>query len=174
MYVFLSEGGFDPLDVHQGLLFWSAVTFVLLFAVLSKFGWAPLKKAIEDREAGIAADIEGSKKARADAEAALADYESKLAEAATSARAIVEEAREGAERTAASIRRDAEERVSAMMARAEKDIAAAHQKAMSDIKTQIVEVAIAVSKKASQSSIDQAEHERLADEVMSHAGDISR
>ncbi len=174
MYVFLSDQAFNPLDVKTGLLFWSAVSFALLFVILSKFGWGPLRAAIESREAGVREDIDASKKARADAEASLAEYTAKLAEAAASAREVVEEARAGAERTAEGIRREAEDRVTAMMDKAEKDIAAAHQKAMSDIKSQIVEVAIAVSKKATQSAMDQAEHERLADEVMSCSGDISR
>ena len=48
MLHFLSgEGGFDPLHVESGFIFWSFVTFAIVLAILYKVGWGPLTRTIE-------------------------------------------------------------------------------------------------------------------------------
>ncbi|MEQ8766761.1 MAG: ATP synthase F0 subunit B, partial [Planctomycetota bacterium] len=59
-FLLMAEGGFDPLAVQPGLLFWSIVVFVALFFVLRKVAWGPLTKTIEERESRIKADIESA------------------------------------------------------------------------------------------------------------------
>ena len=46
-----------------GLTFWTAVNFLILAFLLSKFAWRPLIAALDARENKIAADIENARKA---------------------------------------------------------------------------------------------------------------
>jgi hypothetical protein len=43
-------GGGGLADINFGLTLWTIVLFILFAAVLTKFGWGPLLRAIEDRE----------------------------------------------------------------------------------------------------------------------------
>lgn len=162
---------FDPLHVESGFLFWSAVTFVILLAILYKVGWGPLSKAIEEREGKIRDDIDSAEKARAEAEADMAQYKAQLDQAAEEAKAMLTEAREAAERAKESIMTEAREQADALQAQATREIEAARDKAMAEIKGYIVEVAMAASTKFVSGSIDEAAHQQLVDEVLAKAGD---
>ncbi len=175
MYIFLSSSHdkFDPLHVEPGYLLWSAVTFAVLLFILYKVGWGPLTRAIEEREEGIRDDIEEAKKARAQAEADMAEYQSQLQEASEKARELLEEAREAAERAKQTIVDDANAQAAALKAQARREIEAATEKAMAEIKTYIVDVAMTASTKFVTQSVDEATHTRLVDEALSKAGELN-
>lgn len=167
-----AHSSFDPLHVESGFLFWSAISFILLLAVLYKLGWGPLTKTIEDRESKIKGDIDAAEAARTEAEEALVKYRSQLEESAAEAKRVIEEAREAAERTKQSIIDDAKEQAESLKASATRDIEAAKTKAIADIRSSVVDVAIAISSKVVSNSVDASEHEKLVDEALAKAGDI--
>ncbi|MEQ8764257.1 MAG: ATP synthase F0 subunit B, partial [Planctomycetota bacterium] len=102
----------------------------------------------------------------------LAEYEKKLEEAAKEAKQVLEEAREAAGRAREEIVSEARQAAATLKAQAEKDIATAREKAIADIKGQIVEVAMAVSESVLKKAVDQSDHERLTDEVLSRSKGI--
>lgn len=160
------SGAFDPLKIHSGMLFWSAIAFAITLFVLWKFGWSGLAEAIEGREKKIREDIEKAETARNEAEAALQSYRAQLDEAAAAAQKTMSEAREAAERARETTLAEARDQVAALKAQAEKDIAAARDKALSDIKAHVVEVAMAVSRKVVARNVDEAEHAKLVAEAL--------
>jgi|JI91814BRNA_FD_contig_31_3029247_length_836_multi_3_in_0_out_0_2 F-type H+-transporting ATPase subunit b len=174
MFLFLSggEGGFNPLHVEQGLLFWSLVTFLLLFVILKKVAWGPLTKAIEERETKIRSDIDAAEKARAEADAAMARYKTQLDQAALEAKRMLDEAREASERVKNEILAKAREESESMRAQAAKEIASARDKAIAEIRTQIVDVAMSVSQRFLTKAIDKKEHERLTEEALAKSGEL--
>ncbi|MCB9831992.1 MAG: F0F1 ATP synthase subunit B [Planctomycetes bacterium] len=157
---------FDPLYYETGFLFWSAITFAILLAILYKIGWGPLTKAIEDRESKIRGDIDAAEKARAEAEADMARYKKQLDEAAEEAKRLLQDAREAAERAKESIVTEAKEQAEGLRQQATREIEAARDKAMAEIKGYIVDVAMAASKRFVAGSVDEATHKRLVDEVL--------
>ncbi len=171
-YLLMAEGGFNPLNVEPGLLFWSFVTFIILFLVLRKVAWGPLTQAIEAREEKVQGDIAAAEKSRVEAEARLAEYEKRLEEAAQSAKQVLDQAREAAERAREEILSDARSTAESLRLQAEKDIATARDKAIADIKGQIVEVAMAVSESVLKKAVDQSDHERLTKEVLAQTKGI--
>lgn len=174
MFVLLSEGAFNPLEVHFGLFFWSALTFVVLLAILTKVGWGPLSRAIEERERKIRDDIEAAEKARREAEEAMQKHRAQLDQAAEDAKRVLNEAREAGERAKEGILAEAREKADSMVAKAKKDIEAARDKALADIREQVVDIAVAISEKAVAKAMDRAVHEKLAEEVLAKAGDVTR
>ncbi|MFT7617922.1 MAG: F-type H+-transporting ATPase subunit b [Planctomycetota bacterium] len=174
MYIFLSgHTSFNPLHVEPGYLVWSAVTFAILLAILYKVGWGPLTKAIEDREAGIRNDIDAAKKARADADADMALYKKQLEEASEKAKQLLEDARAAAERAKQTILEDAQEQADSLRSQAKREIEAATEKAMAEIKTYIVDVAMSASTKFVAGSVDKAAHAKLVDSALSKAGELN-
>lgn len=157
---------FDPLHVESGFLFWSAITFVVLLAILYKIGWGPLTKAIDDREKKVRDDIDAAARSRAEAEAAMTLHRKQLDQAAEEAKALLQQARDAAERAKESILAEAKEQADGLRKQATREIEGARDKAMAEIKSYIVDVAMAASRKYIAGSVDEATHKRLVDEVL--------
>lgn len=51
-----------------GLVFWSALWFLVLLFILRSFAWKPILKAVEEREKGIENAMFEAQKARAEIE----------------------------------------------------------------------------------------------------------
>ena len=167
-----SHTSFDPLHVEPGFLIWSGVTFAILLVILYKIGWGPLTKAIEEREEAVRDDIESAKKARAEAEADMARYKQQLDEAAAEAQRLMAEAREAAERAKQSILDEANQQADGLRAQAKRDIEAATEKAMAEIKTYIVDVAMSASSRFVTDAVDQGTHDKLVSDVLAKAGEL--
>src|SRR6266540_1036504 len=59
--------GFTPFSINTGLVFWTIVVFVVLLALLWKFGWPAILKSVEDRERRIQQQLDEAERARAEA-----------------------------------------------------------------------------------------------------------
>jgi F-type H+-transporting ATPase subunit b len=64
-----------------GLIFWTAVVFILLVILLKKFAWKPILTAVEDRNESIENALKAAEKAKEDIENLTADNERILNEA---------------------------------------------------------------------------------------------
>lgn len=162
------DHGFDPLKPSGGLLFWSTLTFILLFILLMKFAWKPILAKVEEREKKIKGDVDGAEKARAGAEATLKLHEAKLAEAAQAARDTIEAARVRAEQAAAGIAATAKAEAEATLAKARAQIESDKQRALSDIKTAVVELSMAVTREVVKRTAGQEDHAKIADDLIRH------
>ena len=165
------EHKFNPLEPSFGLMFWSGITFILLFILLMKFAWKPILAKVEEREKKIKGDVDGAEKARLDAEATLRKHEAKLAEAAQAARDTIEAARVRAEQTAAGIAATAKTEAEAILTRARAQIEADKQKAVQDIKTAVVELSMAITREVVKRTAGQEDHQRIADDLIRHVKD---
>ncbi len=87
--------GFPPFDTKTfpSQIFWLAITFAALFVVLWRVAGPRISDTIAARRKQINGDIADAQKARTDAEAASAAYETALAGARARARAVAEENR---------------------------------------------------------------------------------
>ena len=114
------------------LALWTAVVFLLLLAVLTKFAWRPLAEALDKREQNVADQIAQAEAANQKAKEILADYERKLAAAEDQVRGIVEQGRRDAEQVGRELIDKAKEEAKAEFDRAVKQIdaatAAAHRR----------------------------------------------
>src|SRR4051812_13822601 len=129
-------------EVRFDLALASAIIFLLLLAVLTKFAWGPISHGLETRENAIAERIEN---ARLDAEKAaeqLRLYEQKLTAAADEARNLIAEARREAERAREQIVTEAKTAAQNEKDRAIADIQLAKQEALRAIAQRSVDTAI--------------------------------
>lgn len=130
------EGGtFPPFDTKTfpSQVFWLVISFAVLFVVLWRVITPKLGAVIGARKGQIEGDISAAAKHRGDAEAALAAYETALAQARSKAHAEAEENRKRieAEVEKAKAAADAEARDAA--AKAEAGIAAARAQAATHV-----------------------------------------
>src|SRR5438046_2374467 len=77
----VQEGEFTPFSINTGLIFWTIVVFGILLALLWRFGWPAILKAVEERERRIQQQLEEAERARAEAARLLEEHKRTTAEA---------------------------------------------------------------------------------------------
>lgn len=129
------HGVFPPFDstTFASQFFWLAITFVVLYWLMAKVITPRFAGIVAVRQAKISADIEQAEKAKAESEAALAAYESALANARASAGTIAEAARSEAKAAADAERSATEASLAAKLAAAEERISGIKAKALAEV-----------------------------------------
>mgnify|MGYP001197281651 CR=1 FL=1 len=122
---------FDP-QYFASQFFWLALTFGLLYFLMSRVALPRIGEVIEERRDRIQRDIDAAEKMKRDTEKALAGYE-KLADARTRAGGLAKETREKLAGEGDAERHRVDAQVNAKIAEAESSIAATKTKAMSSI-----------------------------------------
>lgn len=133
----------DPAH-FAGQLFWLAVTFVLLYAVMSRLVLPRIGKTIAARKGRIASDLAEAAALGRKSEDALKAYEKALAEAKARARADADEARRAARAESDKRRAEADAMLNEKMAAAERRIAEMKQSALGHVRAIAAETANAI------------------------------
>ena len=134
--------------------FWIAVAAAVFIGVV----WRPARRvligSLDDRATRIRGELDEARRLRDEAERLLAGYRQKEREAAATAQAIISQAREEAERVTAQAARDLEATLVRRQRLAEERIAQAEAKAVGEIRTLAVDVAIAAAREVIAAEID--------------------
>ena len=125
---------------------WVAVSFVL-FAGLLVYLKVPamLARMLDERSAKIAGELAEARKLREEAQALLASYQKKRAEAEKDAADIIDQARKEAEAYTAEARRKLAETLERRTRQAEQKIAQAEAAAIKEVRTVATDIAIAAA-----------------------------
>ncbi len=120
--------------------------FLSVFAILAKFVWPVILNGLQAREEKIHSDLAAAEKANQDAKALLADYQSKLDDAASRVQAMLAEARHDAEANKQRIVDEAKAEADRQRERAISDIETAKKVALAELAGQTSDMAISVAK----------------------------
>jgi len=153
-----------------GLVFWNTVAFVGLLAVLGKFAWKPMLKAISDREKGIEDALTKADQMKADLSAMQNENEILLAKAREERATLIKEAKEAAEKMVVEAKEKAKSEYERIVADAQLAITQQKNAALTEVKNQVgtlvVEVAEKVLRKELSNKADQEKYiKELADGV---------
>lgn len=154
------------LEVQAPLAIWTVVVFGVLLLILGRFAWKPLMKAMHDREEHIEQTLLATERARNEAERLHAENQKNLAHAQEQVRAMLAEARKGAEESAALIVQKAQAEAEASRERAEREIGVAKDQALGEIFGKTADLAVAVAGKVLGRTLDESDHRRLVDSAM--------
>ena len=153
-------------SVQPGLIFWTLVTFVIVFFVLRWKAWGPILELVQEREKQIANAIESAKRERAEAEKLLADQKTAIAEArrqaAEDTRRIQAEMEKFRDELMAKSRKEAEE----LKLSARREIDEQKAKAIAEVRAMAVDLAIEVAGKLINERMDDSKHRALADQFV--------
>ncbi|OFX23660.1 MAG: ATP synthase F0 subunit B [Anaeromyxobacter sp. RBG_16_69_14] len=154
------------MDLNPGLTLWTAITFLILIAVLSKFAFGPIVKLLADRERTIREAIEQAKKERAEAERMLAEQKSSLAGAQREAAALAQRSKQEVEVLRADLTARARKEADELVASARQQIQDEKAKALAELKGQVVDLAIDAARRLIQSSLDEKAQRALVEEYI--------
>ncbi|HCU13209.1 MAG TPA: hypothetical protein DGB72_13885, partial [Gemmatimonadetes bacterium] len=93
----------DLLSLNGGLMFWTLVVFLILFAILGRIVFPKITAAVEAREKALEEAIEGAKRDREEAARALADQLKGIEAARLEAQKIIVEGRQTGEKLRAQM-----------------------------------------------------------------------
>lgn len=161
----------DIISVNLWQILISLCNLLILFLLIKKFLYAPVKKTMEARQANIDEGYAAAARAEAEAEEHRAAWEDKLAAAHAEADAILAKAGTTAQRRADKILSAAEEKAAGMIRRAEETIALEEKKAEEAVRREIVDVSALLTEKMLRREIRAEDHRALIDDFIDGMGE---
>ncbi len=155
-----------PFAINPGVSIWTLVIFLLLLAVLSKWVWPMILKAVEAREKKIQAQLEAAEKANQDAARLLAEYQEKLAGAKNEAQGLLAAGRQAGEKVREEILARARAEHEELIERARREIGAEREKALAELRREAVELSLAAASKVIERNLDNEADRRLVQEYL--------
>lgn len=157
-------------DVNYGLIFWMAVSFLIVLFILRKFAWGPILAALGERERSIEDALNEAKKAREEIAAMNARNEDLMREAREEREVLLKEARDIRDREIAQAKDKAKAEADALLARARADIQNEKNAAITEMKNQLAELSIQVAEVILKEKLaDPRAQQGLVDKVMAEA-----
>ena len=155
---------FEQIEVFQSLIFWSVISFAILFLVLKKFAFPPILSVLDEREKKIRGDIEESEKLKQDVEEIKIDLEKKLKAAHEKADTIVQLAQDEAKKLQEKTVQETEAKVKQVQREAEQEIESSRNKLLQEIRSYTAALTIASAEKFLKKALDDTDKKRLVDE----------
>lgn len=137
----------DLITPGIGLVFWTAVTFLVLLFILRKFAWKPILGAVSDREEGIKDALASAEKARLEMQNLQADNERILKEARAERETMLKEAREIKTKMIADAKEEAQAQANKMIEQAQTAIESEKKSAMAELKNHVAGLSVEIAEK---------------------------
>jgi len=141
--------------------FWVAIAFVIFMALVWKKAAAAIGSMLDARAEKIRAELDEAQRLREDAQATLAAYQKRQADALSESAAIVAHAREEAERIRAQSTTDLASALKRREKQAMDRIAQAEAQAIAEVRNLTVDIAIAASRQLLSQGIQPAQADKL-------------
>lgn len=169
----VEEAATNPILPAWNEVIWGALSFVVLFFLLSKFAFPAVKKGMDARTERIRADLAAAEATKVEADGVLAGYRAQLADAKAESARIIDEARQAAETVRQDLRRQAEAEVAAIKQRAQEDIAAQTTRAMADIQSRVALLSIELAEKVVEQNLDRDTNRAIVERVIAQMASSS-
>ena len=174
-HLLFAEGKFlEVISVNFWQMIISILNLVILYLILKKFLFKPVKKTLAARREQVDSLYGDAAKAKAEAESARDEYASKLDRADDSARQIVSDATRRANERAAEIVDEAKNEADRLRRRADEEIAQEKKKALNEIKNDISDISVEIAEKVVGREIREEDHREMIDSFIRDLEDGSR
>lgn len=141
------------------------ITFFLFILFTMKFVWPHITQAMQDRQKKIADGLEAADRAGKDLELAREKAGLILREAKTEAASILEQANRRANQIVEEAKEQARNEADRIKAAAGAEIEQEASRAKEKLRSQVAVLAIAGAEKVLETSVDQAQHQKMIDKL---------
>ncbi len=149
---------------------WLAITFVVLYILMSKVALPRVGQVLEERQNRIDDNLEMAGSLKAEAEAAAAAYDKSLAEARAKAQAVIKQTADQINDEAAKKSEELAAKLSADVKAAEAKITAAKKTAVAGLRDVAVEVAKEIAGKLTDGSVTDKAVSAAVDSALQEQG----
>ena len=157
----------DLLSPNGGLMFWTLVVFLILFAILGKLVFPKITAAVEAREKALEEAIEGAKRDREEAARALAEQQRQIEAARAEAQKIIVEGRQLGENLRAQMIEETHQQQQQMLERARSEIEREKEDAIAELRREAIELAIAGASKVIEKNLDDQSNRKIVESFLS-------
>ena len=168
-------GFMDRFESFVGVNFWTMifawVNLLILYLVLKKILFKPIKNMIDSRQQEIDGMYSDAEQSKADAEAMRAEYEEKISHASEESEQILRGAVRRAQLREEEILREANAKAARTLERAEEQIELERVRALNEVKNEVSGMAVDIASAIIERDIKKEEHEQLIDEFIDSIGD---
>ncbi len=158
------------MDIHLLTTIFTIVNFIILYFILRHFLFKPVDNIITTRQNEVNTNIKNAEENKTKAEQFRIESETNLKESKNKGKTIVEDYKKKAESLFEEIKGDANKEAQDIIERAMHEAEREKEKAQAEIKEQVVNLAVALSAKALEQSINEEEHRRLINDFIAKVG----
>jgi F-type H+-transporting ATPase subunit b len=160
------EVSLSPMEFLSNTAAWTLAIFLTVFAILYKFAFGPIAKALDEREQGILDKIASAQKQNDEAKSLLGQYQAKLDASKDEVRQIIESAKKDAQRQADDIVVKARDAAGLERDRAMKEIESATTSALQSIAERSATLATNLAGKMIRAEVKPEQHRNLIDAAL--------
>ena len=164
-------GAAEAHGVQWGTIFVTAITFLVLLALLKKYAWGPLKEVMDKRERDINKDIDDAEQAKLNAQKLEEQNKQTLKETQDEVYRMIEEAKVQARQQHEEIIHEANVRANGMIETAQNEINSEKERAIADINNQVSDLSVLIASKVLQKEISEQDQKALVEKYIKEAGD---
>lgn len=142
------------------------VGFLLLLFLLHRFAWGKISNFLQARQHGIQSTISKIEKDQKDLESRIRDYEQKVAEIEKLADRIKQQQVQEALEQRRVVLEEAQRQATELIEKARRDIEIEKDKAILDLKRQIVQLTLAATERILDQTVDEKVHGSLVEQYL--------
>lgn len=154
------------LGIEPATIVVEMVGFVLLLLLLKRFLWGPVTEYLEGRRQDIAQTYEKVEQTRQEMERLRGEYEQRLANIEAEARAQIQQAVKEAQQVREQILAEARQQAEKMVRDAQETIRYERQKALAEMRAQVVDLTLLATGKILQESMDDVRHRKMVEDFI--------
>ena len=147
------------------------VTVLVLYLILKRFFFEKVRNFMLERQAGIQKQLDHAAGTEEQAETLLADYKAQIANLEAEGRTIVAEAKQRADAQAQRILDEANTKANQLMTQATAEIERERQKAVSEMKQYIADLALLAAEQILEKQIDAKAQTEIIDRIIEQEGE---
>jgi F-type H+-transporting ATPase subunit b len=160
----------DLVTPDVGLLFWTFISFAILFFLLKKFAWKPIVGTVNDREQLIKEALASAEAAKLEMQNLTADNERILKEARAEREMMMKEAREIKTKMISDAKEEAKESADKMITQAQAAIESEKKAAVAELKSQVASLSIEIAEKVMRSELSDSNKQlKLVEDMLGKA-----
>ena len=161
----------DVISVNIWLIIISLCNLVILFLIIKKFLYKPVKKMLAERQNQLDKKYSDAEDAKLEAENDRKAWSERIALAEYEAGEIIEKAQTQAKRMGDKLTDDAKRRADGIVRNAEEQAKLEKKKAEDSVKKEITDVSVLIAEKMIGREINENDHRNVIDEAIDEIGD---
>lgn len=153
-------------EIRPALIFWTLVTFAVVFIVLRWKAWGPILSVVDEREKQIRLAVESAKRERAEADRLLGEQKQAIAAARREAAEMIRKAQADMDRFRDELKAQASREATELKLQASREIEEQTKKAFAEVKAMAANLAVEVAAKLINERLDDGKHRALAEQYI--------
>ncbi|MCK5573757.1 MAG: F0F1 ATP synthase subunit B [Bacteroidetes bacterium] len=154
------------LEINPGLIVWTIITFVIAVVILRAAAWKPILEVLSRREERIRGQLSQAERAQEEAQRLLEENKRQLSQAEEQSQRIIRQGREAAEKMKSEIVEQANTSARSMVDQAKEEIEREKETALQHLRSEVADLAIGAAGKILDANLDTPKQRKLVDAVI--------